>query len=371
MNIVSDLGPPPIWLDDEAKAFSTRPILPREKEAIRYLKSRAREIHPTVLNKFPENPPRSGYRPIATHRAHQEILSTVIRIKEMYNERGFLCFVHGTQAGRAPLFWTKRALAKLLNPKRDFKFSECLLDEDPSYKTMADLLEGPPIDDHKPDLRRILLCADACFTRRTGLESAYSFCGSNISMRTMKNSPETELLFEGIACESAREPLREEFLAIVEEFGKQPCGCLVVVCIPEAKVKDCVYRSHPRGMPCHDVPPEHDLDILWQFQKDQAPLELPYDRCRQYRIVWPLIPEETRSFLIPPNPQMAERYKARCKALARNIALARSRPKDGLETTTIPAQTISLKPYAQALGVAGAIFLGAKALLTIAKAVRN
>jgi hypothetical protein len=114
---------------------------------------------------------------------------------------------------------------------------------------------------------------------------------------------------------------------IVREFDQQECGSLSVICIPNDKLKECVYRSHPFGKVCRCAPSDDDLDILQHFQNNTFSLKLPNDKCWQYRIIASYLKPENniRSFLLTPNLKATRECKKRIKELAKKIILAENK----------------------------------------------
>lgn len=267
--------------------------------------------------------------PSGLHLQHQEILTKALKIKQYYNQHGYICFLHGQEPSRLILQSLLKEVAKIRNPESHFKNPFVYFRSEQFYEQTKELKYYQIAHDlkkviyHDNDQRELVISADAYFLSKAFNESANSFCGQTRSASSFKNRGQQDLypLIAGInmAAKLVIQKEIDDLMAIVSQ--NMPCGNLCVICVPKDKVMNYSYPARSGGKFCNCSSEQEILQQLIDANNDIEP-QCKYEGTTQWRLAAAALRPENgvRSFTLSPHGDLEFFTEEYIKPLAAKIA---------------------------------------------------
>ena len=190
---------------------------------------------------------------------HKEMLKKAMRIKNYYNKRGYICFLHGQAPNRFILQLLIKEMAEIRSPEKHTKKPFVYFRSEKFYKQQQNQYTDQLIEVLKTNItndnvqRDDVMSVDAYFANLSHGESANYWCKESRSVTPLPTTGSSDLdpLLEGLP-EGAIMAIKKQITQLMRIFSKNaPCGNLYVIAVPADKVMNYSYPAQPWGIYCN------------------------------------------------------------------------------------------------------------------------
>jgi hypothetical protein len=264
---------------------------------------------------------------------HQEMLKKAVKIRNYYNNNGYVCFLHGQEPNRLILQLLIKEIAKIRNPEKHFKDPFVYFRSEKYYEqtaqqtgNVAEQLKKTIVNDNQQ--RDEVMSVDAYFANISRGESANYWCekAGSVNSLSSKGATDFDPLLEGIPS-GASFAIKQKIVDLMKLFSREaPCGNLYVVAIPSGKAMNYSYPAKPFGKYCDCRSDKETFQQLVEANKGKAPT-CKNGATTQWRLATSALRAENgvRSFAITRYDDLKPLIEEYIQPLAAQIVLAQNR----------------------------------------------